>query len=319
MKRAHLLASFAALAAAGTAGTLPARADDPLTLRIGYLRGTEPLNVSRIRGTLEARLRALNVRVAWSGPFGAFAPAAEALQGNAIDLTVGSSTAAISAVTGNLPIQIFAFAKSPGDAEGLVVPADSPIKTVRDLIGKTVAVNRGGSGEYLLSRALETNGIGQDQVKRAYLSPVDSAQAFISGHVDAWAAWSSSYPQALLQYHARTIATAAQIRSENAVVYVIRTEIAKAHPEIVAAVLADLRASNQWQLHNRDEAARLWVSELSFDPAVAKAIADANTADPAADTPAERLEFQHTADWMLAQHIIPQPAPIDDHVWRAPA
>jgi sulfonate transport system substrate-binding protein len=318
MKRVIIALLATTIVVAAPSATHPARADEPVTLRIGYLRGTEPLNVSRIRGTLEARLAAQNVRVTWVGPFGAFAPAAEAVQANAVDLTVGSSTAAISAITGNLPIQIFAFQKTPGDAEGIIVPADSPIKSTRDLIGRTVAVNRGGSGDYLLSKALENDGVPEDSVKRAYLDPVDSAQAFNAGHVDAWAAWSVAYPTALLQYHARPIATAGRVHSENAVVYVVRTELARAHPEIVAAVLADLRSSNQWLVHNRDQAAQIWIDQLKFDPIVAKAIAAEDTTDPALVTPAERLEFQHTASWMLARKIIPQAASIDDHIWTAP-
>jgi len=42
-------------------------AAEPVTLRIGYLRGPEPLSISRLRGTLEQRLALKNIRV-WCGP-----------------------------------------------------------------------------------------------------------------------------------------------------------------------------------------------------------------------------------------------------------
>ncbi len=64
------------------------------TIRIGYLKGYEALNLSRIQGTLEKAIAPLGYTVEWKGPFGAYAPAAEALKANAIDLTVGSSSAA---------------------------------------------------------------------------------------------------------------------------------------------------------------------------------------------------------------------------------
>ncbi len=168
----------------------------PVTVRLGFLRGPELLSISRLRGTLEKRLAARNVKVAWVGPFIAYAPAAEALNANAIDITIGSSSAAISPPPRrwsaphrfrSLPIS--GMPRSPG----IVVRNGSDIKTVADLAGRSVAVNRGGTGDYQLTKALEKAGVPSSGVKRAFLSPVDSAAAFANGHVDAWSAWVSSF------------------------------------------------------------------------------------------------------------------------------
>ena len=90
------LARLAGTLLALSAMTAASQAADPVTLRIGFLRGPEPLSVSRLRGTLEQRLAARNVKLVWAGPFNAYAPAAEALNADSIDITVGSSSAAIS-------------------------------------------------------------------------------------------------------------------------------------------------------------------------------------------------------------------------------
>ncbi|WP_234908472.1 ABC transporter substrate-binding protein [Rhizobium rhizogenes] len=40
------------------------------------------------------------------------------------------------------------------------------ISSLKDLAGKKVAVNRGGTGEYLLMRGLEKNGVDPDRYSR---------------------------------------------------------------------------------------------------------------------------------------------------------
>lgn len=246
---------IAALILLGVGAGTPAIAAAPLSsLRIGYLRGPEPLSISRLRGTLEHRLASRNVKVTWVGPFNAYAPAAEALNADAIDITIGSSSAAISSIVGAAPISLFAYQWDFGDSSGIVVKNNSPIKSVADLAGRTVAVNRGGTGDYQLTKALEKAGLATDSVKRAYLTPVDSSAAFLNGHVDAWSAWSIFFPTAILEQDARVIATAKDFGSQNAVVYVVRTPFAAAHPDILKDVVAELQESAQWAQTHREEA-----------------------------------------------------------------
>src|SRR5271165_354386 len=222
----------AAVAIVTVISSVPARSDD-IILRVGYLRTPEPLNLSRIQGFLEKAVAPLNVKVDWKGPFGAFAPAAEALNANAIDVSMGSSTAALTSISGDAPISLFAYAWDNGDDTGIVVRNASPIKSVHDLVGKTVAVNRGGTGEYMLSRALEKAGISADQVKKAYLAPPDSASALSQNKVDAWAAWGTFYPVALADLDARVIARGQDFDAENATIYAIRTDYAAKNPKVV--------------------------------------------------------------------------------------
>jgi sulfonate transport system substrate-binding protein len=134
---------------ASTSASVAASPATPVTVRLGFLRGPEPLSISRLRGTLEKRLAARNVKVAWVGPFIAYAPAAEALNANAIDITIGSSSAAISSLVGTAPISLFAYQWDAGDSSGIVVRNGSDIKTVADLAGRSVAVNRGGTGKLI--------------------------------------------------------------------------------------------------------------------------------------------------------------------------
>ena len=146
-----------------------ARAED--LVRIGWLRGTNDITLGKARGTLEAALAKQGARVEWDGPFPAAAPAVEAMNAGAIDITVGSSTSSVASLAAKAPIVIFAYQRMSPDGEAILVKAGSPIHSIADLAGHSVAVNRGGTGEYLLMRALEKNGVDPARVKRVYLGP----------------------------------------------------------------------------------------------------------------------------------------------------
>ena len=173
------------------------------TVRIGWLRAPNDLTLARAHGSLEKALAEQGVTVAWSGPFAAAAPAMEAMNAGAIDITAGSSTSSITALAGGVPMVVFAYQAMSPASEAILVPRNSPIRTLKDLEGHTVAVNRGGTGEYLLMRALDRNGVDPSRVRRVYLSPSDSGPSFLAGRVDAWATWDPFVAIAIAKYGGR--------------------------------------------------------------------------------------------------------------------
>jgi sulfonate transport system substrate-binding protein len=289
-------------------------AAEQVVLRIAFLRGSEPMSIARLNGNLEKRLAKLGVKLEWVGPFAAYAPAAEGLNAGAIDMSTGSSTSALSSFGGASTLALFAYQWDAGDSSGILVKKNSPIKTLADLAGRTVAVNRGGSGDYNLAKALETAGVASDQVKRAYLSPTDSAAAFTQDHVDAWSSWGMYFAL----YDARVVSFARDFRSENAVVYVVRQAFAQAHPEVIGLVLEELQASAKWAREHRAEAAKLWEGELKLNPVVAQLLASYEMQDPVPLGDREITALNHLNEWMVAQKILPGPIAIDRHVWRTP-
>lgn len=73
--------------------------------------------------------------------------------------------------------------------QSLVVPADSSIKTARDLIGKKVAMNTlGGNWEAVLDTWLKDQGLSQDEIKQVtivVLPPLNTPEALAKGQIDA--------------------------------------------------------------------------------------------------------------------------------------
>jgi sulfonate transport system substrate-binding protein len=288
---------------------------ETIALKIAFLRSAEPMSIARLNGTLEKRLARRGVRVQWVGPFNAYAPAAEALNAGVIDMSTGSTTSTLSSFGGDSRLSLFAYQWDAGDSAGILVKRDGPIRDLADLVGRTVAVNRGGSGDYNLAKALETAGVPSDKVKRAYLSPTDSAAAFAQGHVDAWSSWGMFFPIALTLYDARVLTFARDFQSENAVVYVVRQPFAEAHPEVIGDVLEELRKSAEWAAENREAAAKLWEREFKLNPGLAQAFAGYEMPAPVAIGEREVAALRHPNDWMLSQKILGESVAIDKHVF----
>lgn len=300
---------FCAFAAAGPCSA------EPIVLRIAFLRSPEPMSVVRLNGTLEKRLARLGVKLEWVGPFNAYAPAAEGLNAGVIDMSTGSSTSALSSFAGDSPLSLFAWQWDTGDSAGILVKQNSPIRTLADLAGHTVAVNRGGSGDYNLAKALATAGVPQDKVKRAFLSPTDSAAAFAQNHVDAWSSWGLFFPTALMLYDARILSLARDFHSENAVVYVVRQAYAEAHPDVIHEVLLELQDQARWARENRDGAAKLWENEFKVTPVLARLFASYEMPSPVPVGQGELAALHRTNDWMVSQKILNEAISVEKHVF----
>lgn len=276
------------------------------TVRIGWLRAPNDLTLARAHGSLEKALAPQGVTVAWSGPFAAAAPAMEAMNAGAIDITAGSSTSSITALAAGVPMVVFAYQTMSPASEAILVPRDSPMRTLRDLEGHTVAVNRGGTGEYLLMRALDRNGIDPSTVQRVYLSPSDSGPSFLAGRVDAWATWDPFVAIGTVAYGGRVLADGAAIQSENAVVLIASTAFARQHAALLQTVFSVLRAENAWSLAHKTEAGLIWAKEMGI-PASFGAVLGANDAVPTtAVTAADEAQMADIADWYFAQKIVPR-------------
>ncbi|MBO1073282.1 aliphatic sulfonate ABC transporter substrate-binding protein [Roseomonas marmotae] len=285
---------------------LSARAAGGGTVRIGWLRAPNDITTGRARGTLEQALAALGAKVEWAGPFPAAAPALEALNAGSIDITAGSSTACIAALAARIPMVIFAYQKMSAGAEGILVKQDSPIQGLADLRGRSVAVNRGGTGEYLLMRALEKNGIDASGVKRVYLSPSDSGAAFRQGHVDAWATWDPFIAIGLKSYGARVLADGAAIGSGNAVTLMASRDFVEQKQPLLQAVFQTCLAENAWARQNKAEAGRIWTEAMSIPAGLAPTIGENNAVPTRGVTDADIAQIEQIADWYVSSRIVPR-------------
>lgn len=297
---------FAAVAAAAVIATFapPAHAADQV-VRIGWLRGPNDITLAKSRGTLEKALADKGIKVEWAGPFPAAAPAYEALNAGSIDITAGSSTSAIAALSAKIPLVVFAYQKMAPASEGIVVKKDSSINSIKDLAGKKVAVNRGGTGEYLLMQGLATNGVDPKSVERVYLSPSDSGPSFTQGHVDAWATWDPFLTIAEKAYDGKVVADGTAIRSDNAVVLVASKEFAQSKSDQLQLIFDVIKSENAWAIANKTEAGAIWVKEMNVPADLAQKIGENNAVPTTAVSKADADQITKVAEWYAKSGIIP--------------
>jgi sulfonate transport system substrate-binding protein len=283
----------------------PVQAADQV-VRIGWLRGPNDITLAKSRGTLEKALSDKGIKVEWAGPFPAAAPAFEALNAGSIDITAGSSTSAIAALSAKIPLVIFAYQKMVPGSEGIVATKGSAIASIKDLAGKKVAVNRGGTGEYLLMRGLETNGIDPASVERVYLSPSDSGPSFSQGHVDAWATWDPFLTIAEKAYDGTVISDGAAIRSDNAVVLVASRDFAKDNADQLQLVFDVIKSENAWAVANKSEAGAIWATEMNVPGELGAKIGENNAVPTTVVSQSAVKQIKAVAEWYVTSGIIPE-------------
>ncbi len=202
---------------------------------------------------------------------------------------------------------VFAYQAMGADAEALLVHRDSTIHSVADLVGHSVAVNRGGTGEYLLLRALELHGIDPARVTRIYLGPADAGPAFASGAVDAWVAWDPFLAVALDHYDARVLANGSAMGSQNAIVMLASRSFTEQHPALLKLVYTTLLADNVWAVAHPAEAGAVWATELRMPQTAAAGFGTRDAVPTVAVGPAQQDRMQAVAAWFAQAGLVTIP------------
>lgn len=241
-----LITGFALLASgcatSGASSNEDSSAD--ITVNIGPTNSYQSLSVAQTTGLLDQSLAGQDAQVEWRGPFPSFAPALEAANAGDIEVGSGGLTNYVMAVASGTPVVVIGV-EDISASVGIVATEQSGIGNVEDLRGKKVAVNKGGTGEYLLLRALEQSGIDPAEVERVYLTPEDSASAFNSNNVDAWATWDQYFASAQLVPGSTVVVTGTDINNLNWTFQWVTQEFAEEHPELVRTITATLEESSR--------------------------------------------------------------------------
>ena len=140
------------------------------------------------------------------------------------------------------------------EAEAILVPKDSPLKTVADLKGKKVALNKGSNVHYLLVKALEKAGLAYSDIEVSFLPPADARAAFEKQAVDAWVIWEPFLAAAEAATGARQLANGTGV-VDNHEFYLASRNFVDTRPEVVDTILASLGEIDTWINANRGDVA----------------------------------------------------------------
>jgi sulfonate transport system substrate-binding protein len=231
-------------------------------LRIGYQKyGT--LVLLKARGSLEKRLAPLHVDVKWT-EFPAGPQLLEGLNVGAIDFGTAGEAPPIFAQAAGANM-VYVGNEPPASAgEAILVPRDSPIKTVAELKGKKVALNKGSNVHFLLVKLLEQAGVQYNDLDAVFLTPADARAAFERGSVDAWAIWEPFLAAAQRQTGARILADGNGVVSNHQFFLASRPYATK-RADVVAIVLEEVAVVDQWAKTNPKEAAAALQPQIGLD------------------------------------------------------
>ena len=252
------------LSAAALVGSLPqlAVAQNKGVLRIGFQKyGT--LTLLKVRGTLEQRLAPLGISVIWS-EFPAGPVLLEALNVGSIDYGTVGEAPPIFAQAAGADLLYIANEPAAPKGEAIIVPRGSALRSVAELKGRKIALNKGSNVHYLLLRALENAGIAYADVQTVFLAPADARAAFERGAVDAWVIWDPFLAAAEKQLGARVLADGTGLVSNHQFFLAARS-YAEKNPEILRLVQEELAKVDQWAQQNPQLVASTLTAQTGLD------------------------------------------------------
>jgi sulfonate transport system substrate-binding protein len=317
MKRREFL-KLSLILSLGTAvvAALPpqARANAALKeIRIGTQKGGF-FPAVKARHTVEDVFRPLGIEIKWVDfQFGP--PLLEAINVGSVDFGYVGDSPPIFAQAANARIRYVAAVKQQGSTQAIIVPQDSPIRTLADLKGKRVAFGKGSSAHNLLVAALEKAGLAWSDITPAPLAPADATAAFVKGSVDAWSIWDPYFALAELKEHARVVAFDKDVHKPNAF-YIGAADFVDKYPAQVARLNAVFAAEGVWADQHHEEVAKAQAEATGVDIEAIRRFVDRSVYS-VIPVNGEVIESQQAvADRFARLGLIPKPINVSDIVWK---
>jgi NitT/TauT family transport system substrate-binding protein len=250
---------------------VPAAADDPVTLNVATNpidSGAQVFYASDLGYFAKA---GLNVQIQ---PGSNGAAIAAAVAGNAVDIGYADIGALAKAHTRGVDFSIIAPAAlwdATAPVNAIVVANNSPIRTAKDLNGKTIAVpGLGTAASFVVFAWLDANGADSSTVKFIELPYAAMPAAVDAGRIDA--AHVAEPFLSVAKEHDRILASADDAIGKEYLrtVWFARTSWATEHPDLVARFAAVMRQTALWANDKRNQAksAAILVAHTKIDPSV---------------------------------------------------
>lgn len=234
---------------------------DDKVINIGYQKfGT--LNILKSKGDLDKRLKKKGYTVKWT-EFPGGPQLLEALNVGSIDFGHTGETPPVIAQAAKAPLVYLYNQPANPKGEAILVPKDSPIKSVADLKGKKVVLNKGSNVHYLLVKALEKANLTLNDIQPVYLPPADARTAFEGKQVDAWVIWDPFLAAAELEIDTRVLQDGTGLVA-NREFFLATKPFAKEHGEVIDIIKEELQKADKSIEENPQEVAKFLAPEIGM-------------------------------------------------------
>jgi sulfonate transport system substrate-binding protein len=310
-----------AFAASAPSAAKPAKAEKPAaatpdkagkTVRIGYQKYGS-LIILKTSGALDKALAEKGWKVDWK-LFVAGPVLLEALNAGSLDFGTTGEAPPIFAQAANAPLLYVANEPPSPEGEAILIPKDSPIKSVADLKGKKIALNKGSNVHYLLVKALEKAGVAYKDVQTVFLPPPDARAAFERGSVDAWVIWDPFLGAAQAQLGAKTLIDGKGLVN-NVQFYFSTRAFAEANPSIVNSIIAAVDEADKFAREKPHDAAVQLSPEVGLSVEILDPLVKRLGLDVEPITDKVIADQQKIADAFFGLGLIPKALNIKDAQW----
>jgi sulfonate transport system substrate-binding protein len=241
-------------------------------------------------------LNGAKYKVNWSEFVGG-PPVIAALTGGSVDLGVMAETPTIFAQAAHDPVKVVAITEgfdAKASPFSILVPKGSPIKTLAELKGHTVAVAEGTVEQYVLIQMLKKAHVPLSSVSLDNLSITDASTAVANGKVDAAV---SAEPLSGLDLQAGKVTTLASgAGSVKNLGYVTASESALNNPQKAAAIADFIKRfykANAYLATHKEVSAQTYVKTYGVPLSVALQAVNSVSEIGAPITPAV-ISYQQT-------------------------
>lgn len=240
----------------------------------------------------------------------------EAMAANSVDIGNVGNLPPIFAQAGDNPIVYVAATGSSAGAQAVIVRKDSPIKTLAELKGKKVAIQKGTALQYLLLKAIASAGLTLNDIQPAYLTIPESQVAFEGGKVDVLPTSDPFYARKELANEIRVLVKGSDVAPQRAY-YIATRNFAENHPDLVKVILSEQRKVEEWAKANPNEVTKLLAAQTRQQPEVWKWALERRPIFGVFDITDEFVtEQQHVVDLFYSQKLIPKTFKVKDAVWK---
>lgn len=241
---AALLLSATACSAHGNASANT----DTNTMRMAYLSTANYLTTLKNEQFAQDELAPATVK--FTGPYNP-ADARTAVQSGNADATSTGTGSFINLIAQDQPWVAFAIEYYDGDSQGIVAAPGTGIDSLKDLYGKTIAIDsKGATGDYIVHQAFANAGLDASQVTEVEMSPSNFSAAFSSGQVDAIATFDQNLASAMVTPGAKLLVNAEDYGNLNVSIHIVSQSFADEHPDLVKAMYRALvKESDKAQEH----------------------------------------------------------------------
>jgi sulfonate transport system substrate-binding protein len=310
-RREFLKLSLGTAAVAALSREARAQADTR-EIRIGYQKNGV-LVIARQQAALEKHFAPQGIEVKWvefsSGP-----PMLEAMNVGSVDYgAVGDSPPVFAQAAG--AAVVYAAGEPITNGQGILVPPNSPIRSIADLKGRRVGFTKGSSAHNVIVQTLEKAGLTYADITPVYLTPPDAGPAFANGSIDAWSIWDPYFAIGEIKQNGRILVNASEITKTNSF-YIANRDFAKTRGAVLQQIIDVTSSTAKWAESHRDEVAKALsaVTNIPLDIQIVAANRSSFAVGPITDDIIATQ--QGVADRFFKLGLIPRPVVVRDAVWK---